>query len=299
MGKIAAGKKVPDFTAKTSDGRPWRLADAHGSKLVIYFYPKADTPGCTKQACGVQEALPALGKIGLEVVTLLPCFAIQVGFPVLPAGLLLLPDLAGPLVGGRVDAEEVVEDDLVLDVGGGIVTSMLAGGADGLDEGANLEGVGDIFLRDAERVDAPSFIELCECLSTPDGPLHKLLGCVAVAPDGHLPDRVDGVSQGDGGRFGVVEVGVEDGGDFGVRKGVLEGRGTALGVGVPGQGEARPGRHIGRVVEVLGDCLVDHEVPIRGNKSPGFPDGLAQDVGLRVAVVLLHRVGGLVDEGGG
>jgi peroxiredoxin Q/BCP len=39
---------------------------------LLYFYPKADTPGCTKQACGVQEALPQLGKLGLTVIGVSP-----------------------------------------------------------------------------------------------------------------------------------------------------------------------------------------------------------------------------------
>jgi peroxiredoxin Q/BCP len=60
--------------------RCWRedaLADPvaaalKGKPYLIYFYPKADTPGCTKQACGVQEALPALGKIGIEVIGVSP-----------------------------------------------------------------------------------------------------------------------------------------------------------------------------------------------------------------------------------
>ncbi|MBD0274292.1 MAG: peroxiredoxin, partial [Acetobacteraceae bacterium] len=43
-----------------------------GRPFLLYFYPKADTPGCTKQACGIQEALPQLGKLKLEVVGVSP-----------------------------------------------------------------------------------------------------------------------------------------------------------------------------------------------------------------------------------
>jgi peroxiredoxin Q/BCP len=68
MGKLAAGKKVPDFTAKTSDGRPWRLADAHGSKLVIYFYPKDMTPGCTLEAQQFRDLQGAFRKAGATVL---------------------------------------------------------------------------------------------------------------------------------------------------------------------------------------------------------------------------------------
>ena len=68
MGKLAAGKKVPDFTAKTSDGRPWRLADAKGSKLVIYFYPKDMTPGCTLEAQQFRDLQGAFRKAGATVL---------------------------------------------------------------------------------------------------------------------------------------------------------------------------------------------------------------------------------------
>ncbi len=68
MGKLAAGKKVPDFTAKTSDGRPWRLADAHGAKLVIYFYPKDMTPGCTLEAQQFRDLQGAFRKAGATVL---------------------------------------------------------------------------------------------------------------------------------------------------------------------------------------------------------------------------------------
>lgn len=68
MGKLAAGKTVPDFTAKTSDGRPWRLADAQGSKLVIYFYPKDMTPGCTLEAQQFRDLQGAFRKAGATVL---------------------------------------------------------------------------------------------------------------------------------------------------------------------------------------------------------------------------------------
>jgi peroxiredoxin len=55
-----------------SGGRTVSSAALKGKPYLLYFYPKADTPGCTKQACGVQEALPALGKLGLEVIGVSP-----------------------------------------------------------------------------------------------------------------------------------------------------------------------------------------------------------------------------------
>lgn len=50
MPQLAVGRKVPDFTATTTDGGKWRLKDAAGSKVVIFFYPKDMTSGCTVEA---------------------------------------------------------------------------------------------------------------------------------------------------------------------------------------------------------------------------------------------------------
>ncbi|WP_198376629.1 thioredoxin-dependent thiol peroxidase [Neoroseomonas rubea] len=72
MTELAEGKKAPAFKMKASGGREVSSAALKGKPYLIYFYPKADTPGCTKQACGVQEALPALGKIGIEVIGVSP-----------------------------------------------------------------------------------------------------------------------------------------------------------------------------------------------------------------------------------
>ena len=72
MSELAEGKKAPAFKMKASGGREVSSAALKGKPYLIYFYPKADTPGCTKQACGVQEALPALGRIGLEVIGVSP-----------------------------------------------------------------------------------------------------------------------------------------------------------------------------------------------------------------------------------
>ncbi|MGG5888242.1 thioredoxin-dependent thiol peroxidase [Falsiroseomonas sp. HC035] len=69
---LAEGAAAPDFTMPASGGRTVSLAELKGQPFLLYFYPKADTPGCTKQACGIQEALPQLGKIGLTVVGVSP-----------------------------------------------------------------------------------------------------------------------------------------------------------------------------------------------------------------------------------
>jgi len=72
MTDATEGAPAPDFSMPASGGRTASLAELKGKPFLLYFYPKADTPGCTKQACGVQEALPALGKIGLTVIGVSP-----------------------------------------------------------------------------------------------------------------------------------------------------------------------------------------------------------------------------------
>ena len=52
---LQPGDKAPDFTLKDQHGEDVSLSDLHGKTVVIYFYPKADTPGCTTQACGVRD----------------------------------------------------------------------------------------------------------------------------------------------------------------------------------------------------------------------------------------------------
>jgi peroxiredoxin Q/BCP len=65
---LAEGDDAPDFSMPATDGRIVSLAGLKGRPFVLYFYPKADTPGCTKEACAFQEALPQLGHIGIEVI---------------------------------------------------------------------------------------------------------------------------------------------------------------------------------------------------------------------------------------
>ena len=62
------GDKAPDFAMPASGGREVSLASEKGRPFVLYFYPRADTPGCTTEACAFQEALPQLGKIGIDVI---------------------------------------------------------------------------------------------------------------------------------------------------------------------------------------------------------------------------------------
>lgn len=66
------GAAAPDFAMPASGGRQVSRDALLGTPFLLYFYPKADTPGCTRQACGIQEALPQLGRIGLTVIGVSP-----------------------------------------------------------------------------------------------------------------------------------------------------------------------------------------------------------------------------------
>jgi thioredoxin-dependent peroxiredoxin len=58
---LAPGDAAPDFTLLDANDEEVALAGFRGRKVLVYFYPKADTPGCTKQACGLRDALPDIG----------------------------------------------------------------------------------------------------------------------------------------------------------------------------------------------------------------------------------------------
>ena len=72
MTVLTEGMKAPAFHMKASGGREVSSAALKGKPYLIYFYPKANTPGCTRQACGMQEALPQLGHLGLAVIGVSP-----------------------------------------------------------------------------------------------------------------------------------------------------------------------------------------------------------------------------------
>ena len=69
---VQEGDAAPLFELPATGGRTVSLAAMTGKPFVLYFYPKADTPGCTKEACAFQEALPQLGRIGLDVIGVSP-----------------------------------------------------------------------------------------------------------------------------------------------------------------------------------------------------------------------------------
>jgi peroxiredoxin Q/BCP len=69
---IQAGAQAPDFTLPDQDGADVRLSELRGRTVVLYFYPKASTPGCTTQACGVRDHLPAYEDAGAVVLGVSP-----------------------------------------------------------------------------------------------------------------------------------------------------------------------------------------------------------------------------------
>lgn len=58
MAELKVGSKAPDFTALTDTGEKLKLSSLKGQKVVLYFYPKADTPGCTTEACSFRDSFP-------------------------------------------------------------------------------------------------------------------------------------------------------------------------------------------------------------------------------------------------
>jgi peroxiredoxin Q/BCP len=69
---LGEGITVPDFTLKADDGRKVSLSDLRGQKVVLYFYPKDDTPGCTKEACSFRDNCSAIAAAGAKVVGISP-----------------------------------------------------------------------------------------------------------------------------------------------------------------------------------------------------------------------------------
>ena len=72
MSCLAAGDKAPAFSLPDQNGNTVRLTDFAGKKLLVYFYPKADTPGCTRQACSIRDAMPDLKSTGIAAVGISP-----------------------------------------------------------------------------------------------------------------------------------------------------------------------------------------------------------------------------------
>ena len=69
---IAVGDLAPEFSAETESGETVRLSDYRGRRVVLYFYPKDDTPGCTTQACGFRDSYPTLTERNAVVLGVSP-----------------------------------------------------------------------------------------------------------------------------------------------------------------------------------------------------------------------------------
>ena len=72
MDKLNVGDKAPSFSLSNQDDETVSLSDYKGKKLLLYFYPKADTPGCTKQACSIKDAAKELQKLGVSALGISP-----------------------------------------------------------------------------------------------------------------------------------------------------------------------------------------------------------------------------------
>ncbi|MFD6859654.1 thioredoxin-dependent thiol peroxidase [Rhodococcus sp. NPDC060086] len=70
--RLTPGDTAPDFTLADADGNEVSLSDYRGRKVIVYFYPAASTPGCTKQACDFRDNLAELNDAGLDVLGISP-----------------------------------------------------------------------------------------------------------------------------------------------------------------------------------------------------------------------------------
>lgn len=72
MAQLKAGDRAPDFALTDQHGGEVKLSEFKGKKVLLYFYPKAGTSGCTKQACSVRDALPDIGDSGVVALGISP-----------------------------------------------------------------------------------------------------------------------------------------------------------------------------------------------------------------------------------
>lgn len=68
MTQLTEGSKAPNFDMPTQLGSSVSLSSLKGKKFILYFYPKADTPGCTTEACGFEENISSLNKLNIPVI---------------------------------------------------------------------------------------------------------------------------------------------------------------------------------------------------------------------------------------
>jgi peroxiredoxin Q/BCP len=69
---LEKGTMAPGFTLTSDDGKGVNLSDYRGSKVILYFYPEADTPGCTTQACAIREVYPSIEGVDIAVIGISP-----------------------------------------------------------------------------------------------------------------------------------------------------------------------------------------------------------------------------------
>jgi thioredoxin-dependent peroxiredoxin len=69
---LATGTRAPDFELPNQDGEPIKLSDHRGKVVVVFFYPRADTPGCTTQACGIRDHRADYERAGIAVLGVSP-----------------------------------------------------------------------------------------------------------------------------------------------------------------------------------------------------------------------------------
>jgi thioredoxin-dependent peroxiredoxin len=70
--RLGPGDPAPDFTLPDADGHPVSLSSFRGQRVIVYFYPAAMTPGCTKEACDFRDNLADLGQLGIAVLGISP-----------------------------------------------------------------------------------------------------------------------------------------------------------------------------------------------------------------------------------
>ena len=141
--KLQPGTQAPDFTLQDAQGHETALADYRGKNVIIYFYPKAATPGCTTQACDFRDSLASLQGKGYEVIGISPdapeALAGFTGDFSLTFPLLSDPDHAvalaygawgEKLVNGEI-TEGLVRSSVVLDPEGNVILAQYQVKADG------------------------------------------------------------------------------------------------------------------------------------------------------------------------
>lgn len=72
MAALKVGSRAPAFMLSDQHGKKVKLSDYKGKRVVVYFYPRADTPGCTTQSCALRDAMPDLKKLKAQVIGISP-----------------------------------------------------------------------------------------------------------------------------------------------------------------------------------------------------------------------------------